>query len=206
MTGIKLLAGLGNVGAEYAHTRHNVGFWWVDAVAARQRATLKYEARFHGATACIQAYAHSVRLLEPHTFVNKSGLALSSLANYYRIAAQEILVIHDELDLQPGTIKLKLGGGHAGHNGLKDIFSHLGTPDFWRLRFGIGRPGTRGAVADYVLHPPASGEREALTQALDRGLQVLPLLVEGSFEAAALKLHTKVKNAAQSDSAAPDRP
>lgn len=190
MSGIRLIVGLGNPGRQYAQTRHNAGFWWVERLADTERATLKAEARFHGLTGRVVAAGHEVRLLEPQTFMNASGRAAAAFANYYKIAAEEILVVHDELDLQPGTARLKLGGGSSGHNGLNDIVAHLGTPGFWRLRLGIGHPGVKNEVVDYVLSVPPAGERLLIDEAIGRSMEVLPLLLAGNLDAVKLKLHT----------------
>jgi PTH1 family peptidyl-tRNA hydrolase len=188
---MKLVVGLGNPGAKYSATRHNAGFWWVGQLADASRCTLKPNARFHGLAGTLDTRAGDVWLLLPETFMNDSGRAVVALALFYKILPQQILVVHDELDLQPGTVKLKLGGGTAGHNGLKSIAAHLGTKDFWRLRLGIGHPGDRGAVIDYVLHKPASAERELIDAAIERSLGLWPLMAEDRMEDAMLRLHTK---------------
>ena len=192
-TGIRLIVGLGNPGREYEATRHNAGFWWVDAVAAKKSATLKPEKKFHGLAARVAEGAHEIWLLEPDTFMNASGRAVGALAGFYKIAPDEILVVHDELDLSPGTVRLKKGGGHGGHNGLKDIIAHLGTPEFWRLRLGIGHPGNRDAVVNFVLNAPQRGEQALIESAVDASLTALPQLLSGDFPAAMIKLHTKPK-------------
>ncbi len=188
---MKLVVGLGNPGAKYSATRHNAGFWWVGQLADAGRCTLKPNARFHGLAGKLDTRAGDVWLLLPETFMNDSGRAVVALALFYKILPQQILVVHDELDLQPGTVRLKLGGGTAGHNGLKSIAAHLGTKDFWRLRLGIGHPGDRGAVIDYVLHKPPSTERELIDAAIERSLGLWPLMAEDRMEDAMLKLHTK---------------
>ncbi len=187
---IKLIVGLGNPGREYESTRHNAGFWWVDEFAHAHKFTFKAESKFHGLTARGQVHGHEVLLLKPQTFMNASGRALAALAQFYKIEPQHMLVVHDELDLPPGSAKLKLGGGHGGHNGLKDIIAHLGTRDFWRLRIGIGHPGERADVMGYVLHPPLREEGELIAQAMQRSHDVANLIVEGKMEAAMLKLHS----------------
>lgn len=192
-TGIRLIVGLGNPGRDYEATRHNAGFWWVDAVAARKSASLRPEKKFHGMAARVTEGAREIWLLEPDTFMNASGRAVGALAGFYRIAPDEILVVHDELDLPPGTVRLKKGGGHGGHNGLKDIAAHLGTPEFWRLRLGIGHPGNRDAVVNFVLNPPQRAEQELIDAAIDASLAALPQLLSGDFAAAMIKLHTKPK-------------
>jgi PTH1 family peptidyl-tRNA hydrolase len=188
---MKLIVGLGNPGKEYTDTRHNAGFQYVDRLAEILRATLKLEARFQGLCAQIRQKDMDLWLLEPQTYMNRSGQSVASLCQFYKIQTDEIIVIHDELDLPPGIAKLKKGGGLGGHNGLKDIAARLGTQDFWRLRIGIGHPGDRNAVAGYVLHPPKKEEVPLIAEAIERGLDVWPLLVQGAYEAAMVKLHTK---------------
>ncbi|MBX9633090.1 MAG: aminoacyl-tRNA hydrolase [Burkholderiales bacterium] len=186
---MRLVVGLGNPGREYEATRHNAGFWLVERVAELQRVSLRMEPRFHGLVARISANGEECWLLEPTTYMNESGRSVAALARFYKIAPEEMLVVHDELDLPPGGVKLKKGGGAAGHNGLKDIIAHLGG-DFWRLRLGIGHPGDRDAVINYVLEKPRREERDLIDGALTRSLDVWPLLLEGKTEAAMLKLHT----------------
>jgi PTH1 family peptidyl-tRNA hydrolase len=188
---IRLLAGLGNPGPQYEGTRHNAGFWWLDAVARELRATLQPDRAYFGLVARINRAAGPLWLLEPMTFMNLSGKSVAALARFYKIAPDEILIAHDELDLQPGQVKLKLGGGHAGHNGLKDIHAQLGTADFWRLRLGIGHPGVRAEVIDYVLRKPAPEQRVAIEQCIDRSLSALDLLLEGNMERATMKVHAR---------------
>ena len=191
MTPIRLVAGLGNPGREYAATRHNAGFWFVDALSAALRAPLAPESRFAGAV----GKAGEVRLVKPSTYMNESGRSVAALARFYAIAPDEILVVHDELDLKPGEAKLKLGGGVAGHNGLRDILATLGSPDFWRLRIGIGHPRDSllplQDVVDYVLKPPRAEERSAIDAALDRARVAWPDIARGDMERAMMSLHTK---------------
>lgn len=190
MSEIKLIVGLGNPGREYEATRHNAGFWWVDEFARTHSFSFKAENKFHGLTARGAVHGRELFLLKPQTFMNVSGGAVVALAQFYKITPQHILVVHDELDLPPGTAKLKLGGGHGGHNGLKDIIAHLGTRDFWRLRFGIGHPGEGADVAGFVLNAPRREEMELIEHAMRRVQDVTPLIVEGKLEAAMLKLHS----------------
>ena len=190
MSAIRLIVGLGNPGREYETTRHNAGYWWVDELARLQNLSFKSEAKYHGLTARGQLHGHEMLLLKPQTFMNVSGRAVGALAQFYKIAPAEMLVVHDELDLPPGVARLKMGGGHGGHNGLKDIIAHLGSKDFWRLRLGIGHPGDRADVAGYVLNDPRREERELIDEAIQRALHVAPLIVEGKTEAAMLKLHS----------------
>jgi PTH1 family peptidyl-tRNA hydrolase len=190
MSSIRLIVGLGNPGREYETTRHNAGYWWVDELARLQNLSFKSEAKFHGLMARGQLHDHEMLLLKPQTFMNVSGRAVVALAQFYKIAPVEILVVHDELDLPPGVARLKLGGGHGGHNGLKDIIAHLGTRDFWRLRLGIGHPGEGADVAGYVLNNPRREERELIDEAMQKAQSVAHLIIEGKTEAAMLKLHS----------------
>ena len=193
MTGIRLFVGLGNPGPQYEATRHNAGFWWIDEIARASGARLNVEPKFFGLAGRLKSGAHEAWLLQPTTFMNASGRSVGALARFYKIAPEEILVIHDELDLPPGTAKIKKGGGNGGHNGLKDISAQLGTQDYWRLRLGIGHPGDRSAVVNYVLHEPSRDEANLIQDNIDQSAKLLPLLLEGSMEAAMLKLHTKPK-------------
>jgi PTH1 family peptidyl-tRNA hydrolase len=193
---IRLIVGLGNIGPEYERTRHNAGFWFVDAIANKAGARFGAERKFHGEVARLRGHDSELWLLKPSTYMNRSGQAVVALALYYKILPTQMLVVHDELDLPPGTIKLKRGGGHAGHNGLRDIQAKLTTPDFWRLRVGIGHPRTlqlNQEVADFVLHPPGREHQQAIDEAIGRALDVVPQLVDGQFERAMLKLHAQPK-------------
>jgi PTH1 family peptidyl-tRNA hydrolase len=192
--GIRLIVGLGNFGAEYAATRHNAGYWLVDAIARRAGVRFSGERKFHGDAARIRLAGRDVWLLKPTTYMNRSGQSVVAVALFYKILPSEILVAHDELDLPPGAVKLKRGGGTAGHNGLKDTQARLSTADFWRLRIGIGHPRSlqlEQDVADFVLHPPRRDELAAIDEAVGRGEGIVELLAEGRFEAAMLRLHTK---------------
>ncbi len=186
---IRLIVGLGNPGPEHAQQRHNAGFWWVDQVTQREGVPLRAERGFFGHLGRMQGPHGDVWLLEPDTFMNRSGQSVGSVARFYKIAPEEILAVHDELDLPPGQVRLKRGGGHAGHNGLRDIAAQLGTPEFWRLRIGIGHPGDRAAVVGFVLGRPPRSELALIEQAMDRSLDVLPTLLEGAFDAAIMQLH-----------------
>jgi len=190
MTAIRLIVGLGNPGREYEATRHNVGFWWVEELARSHKLTFKHEAKFHGLTARGNVHGHEIMLLLPQTFMNHSGRAVGALAQFFKISSAEMLVVHDELDLQPGVARLKIGGGHGGHNGLKDIIAQIGSKDFWRLRIGIGHPGDRAEVSNYVLGDPRREERELMDEALSKAQGVANLAIEGKTEAAMLKLHS----------------
>ena len=193
MNGIRLIAGLGNVGPEYDDTRHNAGFWFVDALARAHSASFSRQSKFFGDVARITAAGEPVYLIKPTTFMNRSGQAVAALAGFYRVTPESILVVHDELDLMPGMAKLKLGGGHAGHNGLKDITARLGSAEFWRMRLGIGHPRTLAleqAVVDFVLHRPSRDDRAKIDQAIDAGLDAVPDLLAGRLEQAMKRLHT----------------
>jgi peptidyl-tRNA hydrolase, PTH1 family len=188
---IRLIAGLGNPGREHERDRHNVGFVFASRLAAEHHVVLRTEARYHGLVARLARPSGDVWLVLPQTYMNLSGRSVGPLARFYKVQPEEVLVVHDELDFPPGVAKLKLGGGVAGHNGLKDIAAQLGTQGFWRMRIGIGHPGEKSLVADYVLGSPPPAEREEIEQALERCLAVAPLVLEGNMEAAMLKLHTK---------------
>ena len=190
MSEIKLLVGLGNPGDKYAATRHNAGFWWIDEVAAQTNSKLALDAKFFGLAGKLSSKVDTW-LLKPTTFMNARGKSVAALANYYKIKPVEILVIHDELDLPAGGIKLKVGGGHGGHSGLKDIQAALGTKDFWRLRLGIGHPGDRNEVINFVLKPPTKDEQAAIDEKMYESTKLVDLLLAGEFENAMLKLHTK---------------
>lgn len=185
----KLIVGLGNPGAEYAETRHNAGFWFCERLARELGVSFSKEARFHGLAA--NARSDGVWLLMPQTFMNRSGQSVAALARFYRINPAEILVVHDELDIPPGQLRLKFGGGLGGHNGLKDITAHLGTQDFWRLRVGIGHPGDRNEVVNFVLKPPRREESELIDESLDRALLAWPLMAKADWNAATQRLNTR---------------
>ncbi|MEJ7685520.1 MAG: aminoacyl-tRNA hydrolase [Variovorax sp.] len=187
---IKLFVGLGNPGPEYEATRHNAGFWWIDALARDKKLTLAPERAYNGLVARMQVGGQPVWLLEPQTFMNVSGRSVSALARFFKIEPNEILVIHDELDVVPGQAKLKLGGSHAGHNGLRDIHAQLGTADYWRLRLGIGHPGVKSEVVGWVLKKPLKEQREAIDDAITRTLHAFPALVAGEMDKATLLIHT----------------
>ena len=187
MTPPRLIVGLGNPGNEYEDNRHNLGFWFVDRLASDLKVSLTAQGKFFGRV----ARDGDRWLLQPTTFMNHSGQAVAALARFYKIAPAEILVVHDELDLPPGAIRLKQGGGNGGHNGLKDIQAHLATPDFWRLRLGIGHPGERNEVINYVLKAPRREEQELIDRAIDRCLLAWPKLAAGDYEAAQRLLHPK---------------
>ncbi len=185
---IRLIVGLGNPGKEHEGTRHNAGYWLVERFADAQRVALKQEAKYHGIAGRIDATG--TWILMPTTYMNLSGKSVGALAGFFKIAPAEILVAHDELDFLPGVVKMKLGGGVGGHNGLKDISAHLGSNDYWRLRLGIGHPGERDVVVDYVLGKPSKLDREAIEESIGRALEILPLTIAGDVERAMHKLHT----------------
>ena len=190
---LRLIVGLGNPGAEYAETRHNAGFWLCERLARELGVNLGRESRFHGMAG--MARAESLWFLLPQTFMNRCGQSVRALTQFYRIEPAEMLIMHDELDLPPGQMRLKFGGGLGGHNGLKDITAHLGTQDYWRLRIGIGHPGDRNEVVDYVLKPPRKEERVEIDAALDRALLAWPALAHGDFAAATQRINSKPESA-----------
>jgi len=190
MAGIKLFVGLGNPGDKYAATRHNAGYWWIDLIAEQTNSTLSADAKMFGITSKLSP--HSDRwLLKPTTFMNASGKAVAAMANYYKILPEEILIIHDELDLPAGQCKLKFGGGHGGHNGLRDIHAALGSKDYWRLRVGIDHPGDKKLVSYYVLKAATKAEQVAIDDSINDSSQLIDYLTRGEFDQAMLKLHTK---------------
>lgn len=190
---IRLIVGLGNPGPEYESTRHNAGFWLVDNLANDVGARLQRDTKYNAMVAKAQIGGQDVYLLEPLTFMNRSGQSVGALCRFFKIAADEVLVVHDELDLMPGVARLKKGGSSGGHNGLKDITAALGTQDYWRLRLGIGHPRTLNLaqqVADFVLHRPRREDQELIARAIDKSLLILPQIIKGEFAAATTKLHT----------------
>lgn len=189
-TPIKMIVGLGNPGLEYIKTRHNAGFWFIDGIISEGAKTLRYESKFQANLAQMQLANYNIWLVQPQTYMNKSGLTVLALAKFYKMLPEEILVVHDDLDLPIGHVKLKQGGGHGGHNGLKDIQSHLGSLHFWRLRIGIGRPNEKSAVTHYVLHPARKEEQAAIDAGLNRAYHVLPDIVSGRVNEAIKHLHT----------------
>ena len=187
---IKLFVGLGNPGPEYEATRHNAGAWWLQALAQQLKVTLSMDKTYHGLVARTSVNGHTIWLLEPQTFMNLSGKSVAALARFFKITPQEILVAHDELDIVPGEAKIKRGGSHAGHNGLRDIHAQLGTDDYWRLRLGVGHPGTKAEVVDWVLRKPSQDHRIAIEQTIDRTLKALPALLAGEMTQATMLIHT----------------
>lgn len=187
---IKLFVGLGNPGPEYEATRHNAGFWWLDAVSRELKAPLVMDKSYHGLVARTSVNGQIVWLLEPQTFMNLCGKSVAALARFFKIAPQEILVAHDELDIVPGEAKLKLGGSHAGHNGLRDIHAQLGTDAYWRLRLGVGHPGIKSEVIHWVLKKPSLDHRIAIDQSIDRAVKALPYFLSGDMDKATMLIHT----------------
>jgi PTH1 family peptidyl-tRNA hydrolase len=195
---VQLIVGLGNPGTQYARSRHNAGFWLLDELAANCGASFKSERRYQAELATAKVGIHHVTLLKPLTFMNASGAAVAAYANYFRIPVQEILVAHDELDLAPGMVRFKRGGGHGGHNGLRDITTQLGA-DFVRLRLGIGHPGAASEVVNYVLGTPSPTDRNAIEQAITRTLEVMPEIVADHFDRVMNLLNRRADSAPAAD-------
>lgn len=187
---IRLFVGLGNPGPEYEHTRHNAGFWWIDEVARTLKVNLLMDKSYYGLVGRTSVNGQAVWLLEPQTFMNLCGKSVAALARFFKISPNEILVAHDELDISPGDAKLKLGGSHAGHNGLRDIHAQLGTDDYWRLRLGVGHPGVKSEVIHWVLKKPSLDHRIAIDQSIGRALTALPDLLAGDMNKATMLIHT----------------
>ena len=187
---IKLIVGLGNPGTQYKRTRHNVGFWFVDELAENFQSNWSNQSRFNGLLAEVRLANQKVFLLKPQTFMNRSGLAVGAVAQYYKIEPEEILVVHDELDIDAGAVKLKIDGGHAGHNGLRDIINHLSSKRFYRLRLGIGRSKNKQVVADYVLSAPSKTDLEAIFSIFDKVDSEMELLVSGDYQQVMNRLHS----------------
>ena len=195
MATIRLIIGLGNPGAEHLRTRHNAGFWFVDALAQREGARFGMESKLRGETAKVSVGGDPLWLLKPVTFMNASGASVGAAMRYWKIAPEEMLVAHDDLDLPPGTARLKFDGGHGGQNGLRDLFAHIGHGKFHRLRIGIGHPGHKDRVTGWVLGKPSASDEAAILRSIAEALDVLPLAVEGRFEAAMKQLHTNQRDA-----------
>ena len=187
---IRLIVGLGNPGADYVYTRHNAGFWLADMIAAEQSVGFRFEKRDNAAESKFKAEGKDIHLQKPQTFMNRSGQPLASLARYFKIAPEQVLVIHDELDLPPGTNRIKQGGGHGGHNGLRDIINQLGSREFFRIRVGIGHPGDASQVVNYVLHKPSNADAIAIDTANRDTLAVMPQIYAGRIDKAMQALHT----------------
>lgn len=187
---IKLFVGLGNPGPEYEATRHNAGFWWIDALSRELKAPLSFDKNYFGQIARTTVNGQTVWLLKPLTFMNLSGKSVAALARFFKLQPGEVLVAHDEMDIIPGQVKLKFGGSHAGHNGLRDIHAQLGTPDYWRLRIGVGHPGVKSEVISWVLKKPSAEHRTAIEDAIARCLKAVPELLGGEVEKATMLIHT----------------
>ena len=187
---LRLIVGLGNPGADYVDTRHNAGFWLIDEIAVDQGLSFRFEKRFNADECKFKAHGRDVFLQKPQTFMNRSGQSVAALARYYKIAPEEVLVIHDELDLPPGVNRIKQSGGHGGHNGLRDIINHLGSREFFRIRVGIGHPGDSKQVINYVLHKPSVADLSEIETASRDTLAVMPQLLEGRIDKAMQALHT----------------
>jgi PTH1 family peptidyl-tRNA hydrolase len=190
MESIRLIIGLGNPGREYERTRHNAGYWWVDAIAGRKKARWSKESKFSGWVTRVEEGDRDFWMLKPATYMNESGRSVSAFLRFHKIEPAAMLVVHDELDLPPGTVRLKKGGGAGGHNGLTDIIDALGTKDFWRLRIGIGHPGHKDLVADYVLHEARRDEQALIDPVFERSLDLFPRLASGRLQDAMTWLHT----------------
>jgi len=188
---IRLFVGLGNPGPDYEATRHNAGFWWVDALADKLGARLQSDRAYQGHVVRVPAPEGPVWLLQPMTFMNRSGFSVATLARFFKIEPAQILVVHDELDLLPGQAKLKFGGSSGGHNGLKDIHTMLGTPDHWRLRLGIGHPGVKAEVVNYVLKRPSADDREAIAKSIEKTLDAVSMLLAGEMDKALAAIHAQ---------------
>jgi len=189
-TALQIIVGLGNPGPEHLLTRHNAGFWFVDALARGQGAQFRSHSRYHGEICRVEVGGRELVLLKPHTYMNRSGLAVRALLDYLKAPVGELLVVHDELDLPPGTARFKQGGGHGGHNGLRDTITHCGA-DFWRLRLGIGHPGDRSEVIDYVLQRAPRADEDAVLGSIEASLDALPVFVRDGAEKAMKQLHSK---------------
>ena len=187
---IRLIVGLGNPGADYVDTRHNAGFWLIDLIAQDRALSFRFEKRYNADECKFRAEGKDIYLMKPQTFMNRSGQAVAALARYYKITPEQIVVIHDELDLPPGTNRIKQNGGHGGHNGLRDIVSHLGGREFFRIRIGIGHPGDSSQVINYVLHKPSTADLAAIEAANRETLAVMPHVIEGRIDKAMQALHT----------------
>ncbi len=187
---IQLIVGLGNPGDKYANTRHNAGVWLAEHLAQSVSCTLRPEAKFHGKLGEARCFSHDCQILVPTTYMNRSGQSVQAVSSYYKIPPAALLVVHDEIDLPPGVVRLKFDGGAGGHNGLKDIIDQLQTKQFYRLRIGVGHPGRSDDVADYVLNPPSKAERKAIDEAIVRAYDVLPLVIQGEFQKAMQQLHS----------------
>lgn len=196
---IKLVVGLGNPEPGHSGTRHNAGFWFLDRLAKVYNCSFSADSKFFGDVARIQSGGVDCRLLKPLTFMNESGRAVRAILDYYRIAPGEVLVVHDEIDIEPGTVRLKLGGGHAGHNGVRDIINNIGSRDFNRLRIGVGHPGVKEKVIGSVLGKPSGEDKQLIDEAIDKALELMPMIFRGEFSKAMTELHSSNKQQATSN-------
>lgn len=187
---IQMIVGLGNIGPEYEHTRHNAGWWMIDQLAASWGASLRDDKKYFAKVAKANTPNGEVWLMKPSLYMNKSGQSVVALANFFKIPVEAILVLHDELDIAPGQIRLKQGGGNGGHNGLKDIQAKMGSANFWRLRLGIGHPGDKNLVSGFVLNKPSRDDREAIDDAIWRASREINTIISGDMEAAIRVLHS----------------
>ncbi|MBI5926203.1 MAG: aminoacyl-tRNA hydrolase [Aquabacterium sp.] len=203
---IRLFVGLGNPGPEYEDTRHNAGFWFIDDLARRFGVSLQPDRAYHGLVARANLPQGPVWLLQPQTYMNLSGKSVGALARFFKITPEEVLVVHDELDLLPGQVKLKKSGSHGGHNGLRDIHAQLGTPDYWRLRLGIGHPGLKHEVANYVLRKPPQSEREAIFKCIGQSLDAVDAMLAGDMSKAVTIVHAQPQRPKPPRKEAPDKP
>ncbi len=200
------MVGLGNPGKEYERTRHNAGFWLVERFASSRGLHFRNDPKYQALVARTDAGGGAAWLLLPQSFMNASGRAVQMLAGFFKIKPEEMLVVHDELDFTPGVARIKQGGGIAGHNGLKDISQRIGSHDYWRLRIGIGHPGDKNVVADYVLHKPSAQDKAAIDAAIERALEVLPLCLSGDMQGAIQKLHSGEPKAEKKEAAKKEEP
>lgn len=189
MNPIKLFIGLGNPGAQYSSTRHNAGFWWIDLLASQHNVSFQNSDKFFSSIGK-SSHAEELYFVKPNTYMNDSGIAIAAITKFYKINPNEVLVIHDDLDIDVGQAKIKFGGSHGGHNGLKSIFASIGTQDFWRLKIGIGHPGEKHLVVDYVLKNPSSKERDLIDESIETSGRLFNEIASGQFEKAMLNLHT----------------
>lgn len=196
---LKLIVGLGNPGPEYSETRHNAGFWFLDRLASLHGAGFAADRKFHGDIARLKKGDIDCLLLKPMTFMNRSGRAVQATAAYFNVEPDQILVVHDEIDLDAGIVRLKQGGGHGGHNGLRDIIEQTGGNGFLRLRIGVGHPGHSSQVHDYVLHRPDSGQQRILDSAIESALEIMPLVLDGQLNKAMTILHAVKKPSADTN-------
>ena len=191
MERIQLIVGLGNPGQQYANTRHNAGAWFIEELLKQSDTELNLESKLKASLTSTKHFGEQLRLAIPTTYMNESGLAVAAIAHFYKIPPEAILIAHDEIDFEVATTRLKKGGGHGGHNGLRDIIKHLNSADFWRLRIGVGHPGHKDRVHDYVLNRPTATEQQSIAQDLEKAVTIIPLLLQAKFEQAMTALHSE---------------